>query len=211
MPQIAGVLAVMEVTVDVWPGVVSALAIVVNHAAHVVKETKNFRAVQTNQKIMVRVKKKMIRASLVKETAVDASVDVSMEAIVPVISTVLAVTPMAKKLPWTSLLLMDQSIRMEGKNSGLVVLVVPHATECEDAAVDVDVVADIMDVVVVDRDLKEWDRKSWKEITRMAVARVNHAVVVVTVPVHSEEGGEGREAVPVPMAKVLKERWMCKG
>merc|ERR1712071_690584 len=207
MPQIAGVLAVMEVTVDVWPGVVSALAIVVNHAAHVVKETKNFRAVQTNQKIMVRVKKKMIRASLVKETAVDASV----EAIVPVISTVLAVTPMAKKLPWTSLLLMDQSIRMEGKNSGLVVLVVPHATECEDAAVDVDVVADIMDVVVVDRDLKEWDRKSWKEITRMAVARVNHAVVVVTVPVHSEEGGEGREAVPVPMAKVLKERWMCKG
>merc|ERR1712071_462687 len=105
MPQIAGVLAVMEVTVDVWPGVVSALAIVVNHAAHVVKETKNFRAVQTNQKIMVRVKKKMIRASLVKETAVDA-------------------------------------------------------------AVDVDVVADIMDVVVVDRDLKEWDRKSWKEITR---------------------------------------------
>merc|ERR1712071_460981 len=194
MPQIAGVLAVMEVTVDVWPGVVSALAIVVNHAAHVVKETKNFRAVQTNQKIMVRVKKKMIRASLVKETAVDASVDVSVEAIVPVISTVLAVTPMAKKLPWTSLLLMDQSIRMEGKNSGLVVLVVPHATECEDAA-----------VVVVDRDLKEWDRKSWKEITRMAVARVNHAVVVVTVPVHSEEGGEVVdvvEAVPVPMAKV---------
>merc|ERR1712071_25217 len=167
MPQIAGVLAVMEVTVDVSPGVVSALAIVVNHAAHVVKETKNFRAVQTNQKIMVRVKKKMIRASLVK----------------------------------------DQSIRMEGKNSGLVVLVVPHATECEDAAVDVDVVA-------VDRDLKEWDRKSWKEITRMAVARVNHAVVVVTVPVHSEEGGEVVdvvEAVPVPMAKVLKERWMCKG
>ena len=185
---------------------------------------------------MVRVKKKMIRASLVKETAVDASVDVSVEAIVPVISTVLAVTPMAKKLPWTSLLLMDQSIRyivttqlrkkifhftiltnfsiycqirMEGKNSGLVVLVVPHATECEDAAVDVDVVADIMDVVVVDRDLKEWDRKSWKEITRMAVARVNHAVVVVTVPVHSEEGGEVVdvvEAVPVPMAKVLKER-----
>merc|ERR1712071_288899 len=204
MPQIAGVLAVMEVTVDVWPGVVSALAIVVNHAAHVVKETKNFRAVQTNQKIMVRGKKKMIRASLVKETAVDASVDVSVEAIVPVISTVLAVTPMAKKLPWTSLLLMDQSIRMEGKNSGLVVLVVPHATECEDAAV----VADIMDVVVVDRDLKEWDRKSWKEITRMAVARVNHAVVVVTVPVHSEEGGEVVdvvEAVPVPMAKVLKE------
>lgn len=156
--QIAEVPVDLEATVDVWPEVVLELATVVNHAVHVVKEMKNSLVTRTNKNTS-RVKKITTRPLLVKDLAVVASEDVSVEDTVHVISTVLAVTPTARK-SWINPQPMDP--RMEVKNSSLVVPAVPHATECEVAVEDVDVLADIMDAVAAAADPKEMDKNHLK-------------------------------------------------